>query len=210
VARDIGFMPRKLKVYQTSLGFYDLTIAAPSMKAALEAWGANNNLFHQGFAKEANDDKVIEAAMATPGIVLRRPVGSNVAFRIHADLPSTASLETPARRGKGRLVKARSAEVRNVDEKADRRAAAAFEKARQRRVRRRQEEEVAAAKARAQRKAAIEKAEAELEVAAREHNKNVAALEQDLAAIQGRADAEQKRWEKLQKRLERALHNAGR
>ncbi|CCD90984.1 hypothetical protein BRAO375_1310007 [Bradyrhizobium sp. ORS 375] len=33
-------MPRKLKTYQTSLGFYDLAIAAPSMKAALEAWGA--------------------------------------------------------------------------------------------------------------------------------------------------------------------------
>lgn len=27
-------MPRKLKTFQTSLGFYDLAIAAPSMKAA--------------------------------------------------------------------------------------------------------------------------------------------------------------------------------
>src|ERR1700731_3483619 len=33
-------MARKLKTYQTSLGFFDLAIAAPSMKAALEAWGA--------------------------------------------------------------------------------------------------------------------------------------------------------------------------
>jgi hypothetical protein len=32
-------------------GFYDLAIAAPSMNAALEAWGASSNLFHQGFAK---------------------------------------------------------------------------------------------------------------------------------------------------------------
>lgn len=40
-------MARKLKMYQTSLGFYDLAIAAPSMKAALEAWGAGSNLFHQ-------------------------------------------------------------------------------------------------------------------------------------------------------------------
>jgi hypothetical protein len=46
-------MPRKLKVYQTFQGFYDLAIAAPSMKAALEAWGSNMNLFHQGFASEA-------------------------------------------------------------------------------------------------------------------------------------------------------------
>jgi hypothetical protein len=31
-------MARKLKTYQTSLGFFDLVIVAPSMKAALEAW----------------------------------------------------------------------------------------------------------------------------------------------------------------------------
>jgi flagellar motility protein MotE (MotC chaperone) len=45
-------MARKLKVFQTSQGFFDLAIAAPSMKAALEAWGASSNFFHQGFAKE--------------------------------------------------------------------------------------------------------------------------------------------------------------
>ncbi|MET4035820.1 hypothetical protein ABIB94_007521 [Bradyrhizobium sp. JR7.2] len=45
-------MARKLKTFQTSLGFYDLAVAAPSMKAALEAWGADSNLFHQGVAKE--------------------------------------------------------------------------------------------------------------------------------------------------------------
>ena len=31
------FMARKLKTCQTSIGFYDLAIAAPSIKAALEA-----------------------------------------------------------------------------------------------------------------------------------------------------------------------------
>jgi colicin import membrane protein len=41
-------MARKLKTYQTSLGFFEQAIAAPSMKAALEAWGADSNLFHQG------------------------------------------------------------------------------------------------------------------------------------------------------------------
>ena len=38
-------MARKLKTYQTSLGFFDQAIAAPSMKAALDAWGAESNLF---------------------------------------------------------------------------------------------------------------------------------------------------------------------
>jgi hypothetical protein len=30
-------MPRRLKTYQTSIGFFDLAIATPSMKAAAEA-----------------------------------------------------------------------------------------------------------------------------------------------------------------------------
>jgi hypothetical protein len=53
-------MARKLKVFQTSPGFFDLAIAAPSMKAALEAWGADSNLFHQGVAKESEDPKFSE------------------------------------------------------------------------------------------------------------------------------------------------------
>ncbi len=81
-------MARKLKTYQTSLGFFDLAIAAPSMKAALEAWGADSNLFHQGAAKESDDPDVIEATMAAPGVVLKRPVGSNGPFREHAELPT--------------------------------------------------------------------------------------------------------------------------
>ena len=81
-------MARKLKTYQTSLGFFDLAIAAPSMKAALEAWGADSNLFHQGAAKESDDPDVIAATMAKPGVVLRRPVGSDGSFGEHAELPT--------------------------------------------------------------------------------------------------------------------------
>jgi hypothetical protein len=61
-------MPRNLKAYQTSIGFFDLAIAAPTMKAALEAWGSKANLFHQGFAKEADDPAIIAATMAKPGV----------------------------------------------------------------------------------------------------------------------------------------------
>src|ERR1700758_1626703 len=63
---------RTLKTYQTSLGFFDLAVAAPSMKAALEAWGADSNLFHQGAAKQTEDSDVITATMAAPGVVLKR------------------------------------------------------------------------------------------------------------------------------------------
>jgi len=57
-------MARKLKTYITNLGFFELALAAPSMKAALEAWGLGHNAFHQGFAKEIEDPKIVAAAMA--------------------------------------------------------------------------------------------------------------------------------------------------
>lgn len=81
-------MARKLKTYQTSLGFFDQAIAAPSMKAALEAWGADSNLFHQGAAKQSGDPEVIAATMAKPGVVLKRPVGSKGPFSEHPGLPT--------------------------------------------------------------------------------------------------------------------------
>src|SRR5262245_23590335 len=70
-------MARRLKTYQTSSGFFDLAVAAPSMKAAAEAWGSRTNVFKQGFAKETRDPAIVAATMAKPGVVLRRPVGSN-------------------------------------------------------------------------------------------------------------------------------------
>ncbi len=60
-------MARKLKTYEISFSFFDLAIAAPSMKAALEAWGADGDLFHQGAAKQSEDPDVIAATMAAPG-----------------------------------------------------------------------------------------------------------------------------------------------
>src|ERR1700684_832324 len=85
-------MARKLKSYQTSLGFFEQAIAAPSMKAALEAWGADSNLFHQGAAKESTDSDVIAATMKKPGVVLKRPVGSDGPFGEHAELPKDLGL----------------------------------------------------------------------------------------------------------------------
>jgi hypothetical protein len=66
-------MARKLKTYQTSLGFFDQAIAAPSMKAALAAWGADSNLFHQGAAEENTDPEVVAATMAKPGCCPKAP-----------------------------------------------------------------------------------------------------------------------------------------
>ena len=203
-------MPRKLKVYQTSQGFYDLAIAAPSMKAALEAWGANMNLFHQGFARESDDRRVIAAAMDKPGIVLRRPVGTDKAFREQAELPTAASLDAPPRGRKPRPNRTTSPKAQKLDAKAERRSTAAFEKAQRRRERQRQKEEAAAAKTIARRKAAMERAEAALADARREHEKTAAAIDKDLAAVHRRAETEEERWQELKERLETAVRKASR
>jgi colicin import membrane protein len=202
-------MPRKLKVYQTSQGFYDLAIAAPSMKAALEAWGTAHNLFHQGFAREAEDAATIDAAMAKPGVVLRRPVGSNKPFGVHSELPSAVSLDPPQHKAKQHASKVKAAAHRITDEKADRRAAAACEKERQRRERERLKEEAAAARERERRKKAIAKAEAALEEARQDHDTRTAAIDRDLAAIRRRVNDEEERWPKEEERLETALRKAG-
>src|SRR5688500_11415618 len=97
-------MARKLKTYQTSLGFFDLAIAAPSMKAALQAWGSKTNLFQQGFAKETDDPAIVAATFAKPGVVLRRPVGSDGTFSEHAELPK----ELPIDKVKERTAKPRA------------------------------------------------------------------------------------------------------
>jgi hypothetical protein len=64
-------MPRKLKVFRTPIGFDDAYVAAPSMKAALEAWGSGANLFARGVAEEVTDPKLTAAPLAHPGKVIR-------------------------------------------------------------------------------------------------------------------------------------------
>jgi hypothetical protein len=205
-----SFMARKLKAYQTSLGFFDLAIAAPSMKAALEAWGADSNLFHQGAAKESNDPDVIAATMAKPGVVLRRPVGSDGSFGEHAELPTDlGDGERPAkavRKSKGH--KAKKPSSRPVDKAAERKAALAFEKEQKRRERERASEEVARQKERERRQEAVDKAQAALETAEREHAKRAAAIQLEVDALEKKSQAEDARWDKERGRLEAALRHA--
>src|SRR5246127_3388066 len=125
--RRAGQMARKLKTYQTSLGFFDLAIAAPSMKAALQAWGADSNLFHQGAATQSDDPDVVAATMAAPGVVLKRPVGSSGPFKEDAELPTDLAGDgkptKTARKSAGRNLRSRP-----VDKAAERKAALAYER----------------------------------------------------------------------------------
>ena len=71
-------MPRKprLKVYAAAAGFSEAVVAAPSQKAALQAWGARDDYFAHGVARVVDDAETVAAALAQPGVVLKRPVGS--------------------------------------------------------------------------------------------------------------------------------------
>jgi hypothetical protein len=80
-----GMANRRLKVFQAHLGFYDTVVAAPSQKAALEAWGAGKGEFAKGFAKVTSDPVAVQSALAHPGAVLRRPFGSSGPFKREAD-----------------------------------------------------------------------------------------------------------------------------
>jgi flagellar motility protein MotE (MotC chaperone) len=67
---------QKLKVFRTPIGFHDAYVAAPSQKAALEAWGADGNLFAQGIAEQVTDPELMEEPLASPGKVIKRVRGS--------------------------------------------------------------------------------------------------------------------------------------
>jgi colicin import membrane protein len=203
-------MQRKLKTYLTSQGFYDLAIAAPSMKAALEAWGASSNLFHQGFAKEADDDDVIAATMEKPGVILRRPVGSNAPFSEHSDLPTLEAFEGPSGKAKGPSTKKKAPKPAKRGKKETRKTSLAFEREREGREKQRQKEEAAAAKVRARREAAMAEAEAALEKGRQEHEAIAAEIENDRAAVDKRAEAEDSRWTKKLERLTADLRKASR
>lgn len=75
MARKAKSAPRKrqakLKVFRTPIGFHDAYVAAPSQKAALEAWGTDTNLFARGSAEQVTDEKLMKAPLERPGEVIK-------------------------------------------------------------------------------------------------------------------------------------------
>ena len=198
-------MARKLKTFQTSLGFYDLAVAAPSMKAALEAWGAGSNLFHQGFAKESADPDVVAATMAKPGVVLKRPAGSSGRFAEHADVPGLDDEGTELKKSRHPEPKRRAPKISVED---SRKAAAAYDREQKRREAERRKEEAEREKERIRRQKLVAKAQATLDEAQREHEERSGKLEADRRAIEKRIEAEDARWESEREKLKDALRRA--
>ena len=201
-------MAKKLKTYQTSLGFFDQAIAAPSMKAALEAWGADSNLFHQGAAKETTDPDVVAATMAKPGVVLRRPVGSSGRFSEHAALPADLGNDKAGRKTQVRAPKPRKQPPAKTSDKAARKAAQEYEKAERQRESERRKEEASRAKERQRREQAVAKTKAALDEAEAEHASLADAIEAERAAVEKRSQAEDARWKSQKQKLEAALRRA--
>jgi type IV secretory pathway VirB10-like protein len=201
-------MARTLKTFQTSLGFYDLAIAAPSMKAALEAWGAGSNLFHQGVAKETDDPDVVGATMSKPGVVLKRPAGSNGRFAEHSDLPSDLGSARKGERRVSRPEKSRKRAGPQISERDARKAAVEFDKEQKRRDSKRRREEAAKERDRERRERATAKAQAALDKAKREHAKRAAEIQAEVETLEKRLHAEGERWEKEKERLQGALRRA--
>lgn len=65
-------MAPALKVFRTPIGFHDAYVAAPSQKAALEAWGADANLFARGAAERVTDPALTAEPLAHPGTVIKK------------------------------------------------------------------------------------------------------------------------------------------
>jgi colicin import membrane protein len=197
-------MPRKLKTYQTSVGFFDLAIAAPSMKAAAEAWGSQIDVFRRGLASETHDPTIVNATMARPGAVLKRPVGSNQPFSEHAELPRLPNIDSVKENAPPRS-KSKEPPTRKTDDKA---AALAFASEQKKREAARRKEEADREKKRNQREQAIATAERAFALAEREHQKKVKKIDEDRASVDERSKTESARWETQKRKLESALRRA--
>jgi hypothetical protein len=206
-------MPRKLKTFITNIGFFELALAAPSMKAALEAWGMGHNAFQHGFAKQTDDPRIVAATMAKPGVVLRRPVGTKGEFSENSELPKdmwklAAPKAEPVRPKAKAPAKQRTKAKPAPDDKKDRAAILSFEKAKQRRDAAREKEQAEADAKREKDQARIEQALAKAEDAldrAKTHHEEIAsAIAADQEKLDRRAAAEKKRWDAERAKLEDA------
>lgn len=184
-SRQVARTAKTLKTYQTSLGFFDQAIAAPSMKAALEAWGADSKSFPSGRGEaerrcgrdcrdhgqarrspEETPSGRRDRSASIPGLPTELGCGGK---------PSGTACKAPARKP------AKSA-GRPVDSAAERKAAVADERGEKRRERDRAKAEAAAQREREHRREAIDKARAAFDAAEGEHAGRTAATKAERKA----------------------------
>jgi hypothetical protein len=115
-------MAARLKVFVSSDGMTDYVVAATSKPKALAAWGAHQDLFKSGLARETDDPALGKAARARPGEVLRRPAGSRAAL---AKMKAPKRARPPPGPSKAALRKVADLEAKLAAEDADHAAAVA-------------------------------------------------------------------------------------
>ena len=167
-------MAAKLKVFQARMGFHETVVAAPSRRAALEAWGTRQDLFGEGLAGTTDDAAAVKVALAAPGVVLSRAAGSKGAFAPvgegTGELPDVPRAKPPA--------KAKDApKAKRAPKRADRSRLDAAEAA----LREAELEHAAALKAMAQERAALDGRELDLR---RDWDKDRRALERSRDAAE--------------------------
>jgi hypothetical protein len=171
----------KLKVFRATLGFFETVVAVPSKKAALEAWGAHQDLFATGAASPAEEGAAAAAAQARPGVVLRRPIGSSAAFEEQAGV---GGLKLPPAKAPKSSKPSRTAKPKAEPPPPDRSALNAAEKTladRQRRYR----------------------------IAREALDERRRALEQEAEALRDAFEADRERLEAARRKAEAAYRKAG-
>jgi colicin import membrane protein len=144
--------------------------------------------------------------MNQPGVVLRRPVGTDKVFKEDAELPTSLSRDTYRR--KPPRSKAKKHATREVAGEDERKAALAYEKEQEKQERERKKQEAAEAKAAERRDKAIAKAKSALEAAEQENEETAAALDAERAALDRREEEQKQRWLERKNKLEAALRRA--
>ena len=96
-------MPRsaKLKVFKLPIGFHDAYVAAPSQKAAAEAWGSDIAVFARGEAELVTDPTLAEEPLASPGKIIKRLRGTaeeQIAALRADEAPAGRKAAAPARK----------------------------------------------------------------------------------------------------------------
>jgi hypothetical protein len=171
---------RALKVYRTAIGFHDAYVAAPSMKAALRAWGTDKDLFARKAAELIEDPRLTAEPLAHPGEVIRKLRGSasehvQALGKIARPKPTKKMRAEPAAKPSPRAKRKRPPKPSDEALKLARDAAAASE----RRARERLAELAEREKALAAERTRVER---ELAAEARRHAERLAEAEDEYAA----------------------------
>jgi hypothetical protein len=66
----------RLKVFRLPIGFHDAYVAAPSQKAAAEAWGTDASVFARKDAELVTEPELTREPLAHPGTVVKRLRGT--------------------------------------------------------------------------------------------------------------------------------------